>query len=49
LQSYAWWWWVARAAGCREREKRKAARERRRGVREFCALIKLYGFGSINN
>ena len=44
-----------RAAACRERERERereekcTARGRRRGAREFCALIKLYGLSSINN
>jgi len=33
----------------RERERRNAAWGRRRGAREFCALIKLYGLRSIND
>jgi len=33
----------------RKREEKCAARGRRKGAREFCALIKLYGLGSINN
>ncbi|QCD94646.1 hypothetical protein DEO72_LG5g2731 [Vigna unguiculata] len=40
-----------RATACREREREEkcAAWGRRRGAREFCALIKLYGLDSINN
>ncbi|QCD96782.1 hypothetical protein DEO72_LG6g1492 [Vigna unguiculata] len=47
-EGLAWWWRVTRTVAEREGGDAAHARKKKRGSL-FCALIKLYGLGSINN